>query len=125
MNKCPSPHLGMSPDFQMSGLLSPWCQYTFTAGIACAPSPRGPYSYTAVIDAGAISGWTGALAFIASTVSGAFRFSAQNARSFQWLPRSLIVPLPKSHHLYHLGPGKYTSLKGRSGAGPSQASQFK
>ena len=42
---------------------------------------------------------------LASIVDGAFNFSAQNGRSIQWLPRSLIVPLPKSHQRYHLGPG--------------------
>ena len=39
-------------------------------------------------------------------VRGAWSFSAQNGRSFQWLPRSLMVPLPKSHQRYHFGPGK-------------------
>ena len=53
--------------------------------------------------AGAISGFAGGPN--ASTASGASSFSAQNDRSFEWLPRSLIVPLPKSHHRYHFGPG--------------------
>lgn len=29
--------------------------------------------------------------------------------SLSWLPRSLIVPLAKSHHRYHRGPGKYVA----------------
>ena len=41
----------------------------------------------------------------ASILSGARSFNAQNGRSFQWLPRSLMVPLPKSHQRYHFGPG--------------------
>src|ERR1043166_1824904 len=43
---------------------------------------------------------------LASTVSCACSLSAQKGRSFQWLPRSLIVPLPKSHQRYHFGPEK-------------------
>jgi len=43
---------------------------------------------------------------LASIVSGASSFSAQKGRSFQCDPRSLIVPLPKSHQRYHFGPGK-------------------
>ena len=73
-------------------------------GASLASTPRGPYSYTAVIDAGAISG-CGGTALCDSTVFGASSFSAQNGRSIQWLPRSLIVPLPKSHQRYHFGPG--------------------
>ena len=42
----------------------------------------------------------------ASIFNGACSLSAQNGRSLRWLPRSLIVPLPKSHQRYHFGPGK-------------------
>ena len=35
----------------------------------------------------------------------ASRSSAQKGRSIQWLPRSDIVPPPKSHQRYHFGPG--------------------
>src|SRR5438309_1353802 len=80
---------------------------SFTAGM----SPRGPYSYTAVIDAGASSGC--GLGPNASTVSGALSFRAQNGRSLKWLPRSDMVPLPNSHQRYHFGPGTYTGLNGR------------
>src|SRR3954462_7040799 len=73
------------------------------------------------MDAGAISGCGGGPK--SRLVRGASSFSAQNGRSFQWLPRALIVPLPKSHHRDHFGPGKETSLNGRSGAGPSHVSQ--
>src|SRR6476619_4832713 len=83
--------------------------------------PRGPNWSVACIGAGAVCGW--GFGPDASTVSGAFSFSAQNGRSFQWLPRSDIVPLPKSHQRYHFGPGTYTGLNGRSGAGPSHRSQ--
>ena len=38
-------------------------------------------------------------------------FSAQNGRSFQWLPRSLMVPLPKSHQRYHFGPGNVDRIE--------------
>src|SRR5947209_1285567 len=72
--------------------------------------------------AGAISGFSG-IGLLASTVSGASSFSAQNGRSFEWLPRSDMVPLPKSHQRYQRGPGTYTELNGRCGAGPSQSSQ--
>src|SRR5687768_1867596 len=84
-------------------------------------SPRAGNSYTACIDAGAIS----ACGFgpNASTDVGAFSFSAQKGRSFQCEPRSDMVPLPKSHHRYHFGPGTYTELNGRSTAGPSHKSQ--
>ena len=54
--------------------------------------------------AGAISGCAGGP--LASIALGASSFSAQKGRSFQWLPRSDMVPLPKSHQRYHLGPGK-------------------
>ena len=53
--------------------------------------------------AGASSGCGGGPA--ASTVRGASRFKAQNGRSIQWLPRSDMVPPPKSHQRYHFGPG--------------------
>ena len=43
---------------------------------------------------------------LASILRGDWSFRAQNGRSIQWLPRSLMVPLPKSHHRYHFGPGK-------------------
>ena len=59
---------------------------------------------TADIEAGAISGCgSGPDAWI---VTGASSFRAQKGRSIQWLPRSDIVPLPKSHQRYHFGPGK-------------------
>src|SRR5881227_353818 len=41
-----------------------------------------------------------------------------NTTSLSWPPRSLIVPLPKSHHLYQRGPGRYVAWNGRIGAGP-------
>src|SRR5690606_20137274 len=84
-------------------------------------SPRGPYSYFTSIDAGAISGCAGGP--LASMVRGCCRLSAQNGKSIQWLPRSDMVPFPKSHQRYHFGPGTYTLLNGRFGAGPSQRSQ--
>ena len=56
------------------------------------------------VEAGATSGFGAGP--VASMVAGACSFSAQNGRSIQWLPRSLIVPLPKSHHRYHFGPGR-------------------
>ena len=31
--------------------------------------------------------------------------------SIQWLPKSLMVPLPKSHQRYHFGPGKYRAVE--------------
>src|SRR6185436_6879857 len=55
--------------------------------------------------------------------SGRQRFSTVKGTSLSWLPRSLIVPLPKSHPRYHRGPGKYGAWYGRSGAGPSHRSQ--
>src|SRR3954452_2071575 len=85
------------------------------------PEAREGNSYTACIDAGAISGC--GLGPNASTAVGAFSFSAQNGRSFQWLPRSDMVPLPNGHQRYHFGPGTYTGWNGRNGAGPSQRSQ--
>ncbi len=47
-----------------------------------------------------------------------------NGTSLSWLPRSLIVPLPKSHQRYQRGPGKYVAWNGRAGAGPSHRSQW-
>src|SRR3954470_14812806 len=116
-NNTPLAHCGMARFVHASGFGSPWYHVSRTAGM----SPRAPYWYVADIDAGASSGCGGGPD--ASTVSGAFRPSAQNGRSFQWLPRSDIVPLPKSHHRYHFGPGTYTGSKARPGAGPSHRSQ--
>src|SRR5205085_638673 len=59
----------------------------------------------------------------APLVSGRQRSSTVYGTSLSWLPRSLIVPLPKSHQRYHRGPGKYVAWYGRSGAGPSHSSQ--
>src|SRR6516225_2214338 len=71
--------------------------------------------------AGASSAWGGGP--LPSTVRGASSFKAQKGKSIQWLPRSDMVPPPKSHQRYHFGPGTYTGWKGRSGAGPSHKSQ--
>jgi len=83
----------------MSGFRVPWYQVRTSSGW----SPEALYSYLACIDAGAIWGCGGGP--LASMVAGARSFSAQKGRSIQWLPRSLIVPLPKSHQRYHFGPG--------------------
>src|SRR5262245_60565076 len=99
MNNMPLSHLGILPSAQRVGFSVPWYHVSFTGG----SSPRASKSYTARIDAGASSGCGGGPN--ASTNAGAFSFSAQNGRSFQWLPRSDMVPLPKSHQRYHFGPG--------------------
>src|SRR4051812_8684624 len=99
--RTPLPHLGgMRPSLRWGGFSAPWYQVTVQAGM----SPRGPYSYTARNEAGAISGWGGGPK--PSMVFGASSLRAQKGRSFQWLPRSLMVPEPKSHQRYHFGPGK-------------------
>ena len=54
--------------------------------------------------AGASSGCGGGP--LASMVRGKSRSNAQNGRSIQCEPRSDMVPFAKSHHRYHLGPGK-------------------
>src|SRR4051812_46812781 len=100
MKRTPLSHWGIPLAFQISGFISPWYHVSFTAGIA----PRAAYSYVALIVAGANSGWGGGPDAV--MICGASSLSAQNGRSFQWLPRSLIVPLPKSHQRYHFGPGK-------------------
>src|SRR5690606_24045373 len=118
-NSTPLPHCGILPCVQSSGFSVPWYQVSVTGAM---PSRAG-YSYLARIDAGASSGCGGGPE--ASMVLGAWSFNAQNGRSFQWLPRSDMVPLPKSHQRYHLGPGTYTELNGRCGAGPSHRSQLR
>src|SRR5262245_3671133 len=97
----PSPCLGIPPSVQIFGLASPWYQVSVTGGM----SPRAPYVYVAVIVAGAISG-CGGTGLDASTVSGAWSLSPAIGKSLRWLPRSLMVLLPKSHQRYHFGPGK-------------------
>src|SRR6185436_1286777 len=109
---------------QPGGLLSPWCHTSFSAGWA----PTAANWYVACIVAGANSACaTGTLGDIDSTDRGASTFppfSAARQRSstvygtsLSWLPRSLIVPLAKSHQRYHRGPGQYVAWNGRSGAG--------
>src|SRR5262249_44469912 len=71
--------------------------------------------------AGAICGCGGGP--LASTTRGASSFKAQNGKSIQWAPKSDMVPPPKSHQRYHRGPGTYTALNGRRGAGPRHKSQ--
>src|SRR5262245_34510892 len=101
MNICDRPpHAGTQP----GGLLSPWCQINFTGG---APDGEAPNSYVTIIVAGASSLCaTGTFGDFASIVSGCLMSSTVYGTSLSWLPRSLIVPLPKSHHRYHRGPGK-------------------
>src|SRR6185436_20682644 len=93
-----SPHSGTQP----SGLLSPWCQTSLTGG---APEGDAGNSYVTIIVAGASSLWaTGPLGDFASIVNGCLMSSTVYGTSLSWLPRSLIVPLPKSHQRYHRGP---------------------
>src|SRR5262245_34833184 len=110
------PHDGTQP----GGLLSPWCHTSLTGG---APPGDAGNSYVTVIVAGDSSLCAGPIGEVASIVSGCLMSSTVYGTSLSWLPRSLIVPLPKSHHRYQRGPGKYVSWKGRSGAGPSQRSK--
>ena len=78
------------------------CEAKASRGLKPTPRTRGG----ALLMVLWLSAALAAIAFsLASTVRGAFRRSAQNGRSFQWLPRSLMVPLPKSHQRYHFGPG--------------------
>src|SRR5215831_9938986 len=99
-NSTPLSQRGILLSDQAAGLYVPWCQVNFTAGKS---SPRGPYSNVAVMLAWANSECGGGP--LASTARGASSFKAQNGRSIQWLPRSDIVPPPKSHQRYHFGPG--------------------
>ena len=101
MNSCERPpHAGTQP----GGLLSPWCQTSLTGG---APDGDAGNSYVTIIVAGASSLCApGTFGDVASIVSGCLMSSTVYGTSLSWLPRSLIVPLPKSHQRYHRGPGK-------------------
>src|SRR5687767_4931394 len=91
----PSFFFGSLPSLNWGGFSVPWYQVSLTAGSA--------YTYSARNEAGASSAWGGGPK--ASIVFGCLSPRAQKGRSFQWLPRSLIVPLAKSHQRYHFGPG--------------------
>src|SRR5262245_5295091 len=102
------------------GRPSPWYQTRLSGG----GEPRAGNSYVTVSDAGANSGWALPIGDTASIVRGERMSNTWNTTSLSWPPRSLIVPLPKSHHRYQRGPGRYVAWNGRIGAGPIHRSQW-
>src|SRR5262249_35636485 len=84
---------------------------------------RAGNSYVTDSVAGASSGWALPIGDTASIVSGERMSNTWNTTSLSWPPRSLIVPLPKSHHRYQRGPGRDVAWNARHGAAPIHRSQ--
>ena len=118
MNSCERPpHSGTQP----GGLLSPWCQTSFTGG---APDADAGNSYVTIIVAGASS-------LCGDRDVGRRRFDRQRLPDVQHRVRHVVVVAAEIAHravaeippAIPARPREVGSWNGRAGAGPSQRSK--